>query len=1047
MRAKAPRLLVSLVPQVLAVLLSACSGGSDTVVNPPPPDPADTTAPSVPAGITATAQSGTEILISWTASTDAGTGVAGYRIYRDGAAAPVASVTTTSYTDGNLFPGTNYSYTVRAFDAATPPNESALSGAVSASTVDVPVVDVTPPSVPANLTATPISPTDIRLTWTVSTDAGTGVGGYHVFRDGGATPIATVAGNLYVNTGLTANTSYTYTVRAFDLATPTANESGASTAASTTTLANPDITPPTVPGGVTATALSASQIRIDWTASTDAGTGVAGYRLFRNGSASVLATVTSGTTYTDSGLSASTLYSYALRAFDGATPANVSALSTSASDTTQAGTGQTSGLDTRPGNTTCLAGAAPSQSASFTFQHVYTALSFADPVAIMQAPNDNSRWYIVQQGGIVKSFSNVTNPTTSTNFIDVSGRITFSGGGDERGLLGMAFHPNYPTDPRVYLYYTASASGQAVDRVSEFRTTDGGATLNASTEVPLFNINDPESNHNGGNIVFGPDGYLYIGIGDGGGGNDQHGTIGNSQRLTILLGKMLRINVGSTPGAAYSIPSDNPFAGGARCNVTGASTTTNCPEIYAYGFRNPWRWSFDHSTGDLWVGDVGEGAWEEIDNVTLGGNYGWRCREGNHNTGMSCGPNPGPINPVAEIGHPDAAAITGGYVYRGAAIPGLNGRYIFGDYSSGYLWNIARDATPTVSLTTANGLGTPAQIASFGEDQARELYFLDFSNGWVYKIVPGAGGGGTIPTLLSQTGCANTTNPKLPASGMIPYAPNAAFWSDGAIKSRWLALPDGQRITIDGTTNHFDFPIGSVLRKDFTLGTTIAETRLFMRHTDGNWAGYTYQWNPQGTEATRVSGGLTTTINGQTWEFPSESACLICHTSAAGRSLGLETGQLNGPLLYPVTGRTANQVFTLNFIDTLTPAVTLPVEQLPVIPNPFGTSGTETERARAWLHTNCANCHRPSGGTPVNLDFRYTTTLLGTNSCDVQPTTGDLGIANARLIAVGDASRSVVLARVNRVGANQMPPLSRHAIDTQGVALLTSWINNLTSCN
>jgi uncharacterized repeat protein (TIGR03806 family) len=336
-------------------------------------------------------------------------------------------------------------------------------------------------------------------------------------------------------------------------------------------------------------------------------------------------------------------------------------------------------------------------------------------------------------------------------------------------------------------------------------------------------------------------------------------------------------------------------------------------------------------------------------------------------------------------------------------------------------------------------------VSAFGEDQAHELYFLDLSGG-VYKIVPSGGGGGGVAGLLSQTGCANSSNPKLPASGMIPYAPNAAFWSDGAAKSRWLALPNGQRITIDSTSNHFDFPVGSVLRKDFTVGGTLAETRLFMHHTDGSWAGYTYQWNAQGTDATRVVGGLTTTVNGQTWDFPSEAQCLMCHTAAAGRSLGLETGQLNGDLTYPVTGRTANQVFTLNFIDTLTPAVSTPVEQLPLIPNPAG-SASVGERARAWLYTNCANCHRPGGPTPVNLDFRYTTSLLGTNACDVQPTAGDLGISNARLIAPGEAARSVVVSRVNRVDASMMPPLARHTIDTAGVQLLSSWINGLSGCN
>jgi len=1005
---------------------------------------ADTTAPGVPSGVTATALSTSEIRVDWTGSTDqGGAGLAGYRIYRNGSTSVLATVTSgTTYTDSGLSSSTAYSYQVRAFDLATPPNVSALSTVATATTGG----DTTAPTVPSNVTTTVQSSTSIQVTWTASTD-NVSLAGYRVYRNGSTTVLSTVTnGTTYTDIGLAPGTTYTYQVRAFDSATPP-NVSALSTpAASATTSA--DTTAPSVPSGVSATALSSSSIRIDWSASTDTGgAGVAGYRVFRNGSTTVLATVTSGTTYTDTGLTASTNYTYQVRSFDAAATPNVSGLSTTVNATTQAAQNPSSGLDSRPSNTSCVAGAAPSTSASFTSQRVFSSLSFSSPVALLQAPGDNSRWFVVQQGGIVKVFNNVASPAAPTNFADISGRITFSGGGDERGLLSMAFHPNFPTDPRVYLYYTGTDSGLgAVDVLSEFQTTNGGTTLDTSSENILFKVDDPESNHNGGAIGFGPDGYLYSSIGDGGGGNDQHGSIGNGQRLTILLGKMLRIDVGSTPGAAYTIPSDNPFAGGARCNASGTSSSANCPEIFAYGFRNPWRWNFDRTTGDLWVGDVGESAWEEIDKVVLGGNYGWRCLEGAHNSGAgSCGPNPNPIAPVAEADHSLAAAITGGFVYRGSAIPGLVGRYVFGDYSSGYIWNIARDTPPTLRMTSGMEFQTPLNIASFGEDQAHELYFVGLS-GEIHKIVPGSGGGSTVPGLLSQTGCANSSNPKLPASGMIPYAPNAAFWSDGAVKSRWLALPNGQRITIDATSNHFDFPIGSVLRKDFTLGSTLAETRLFMRHTDGNWAGYTYQWNAQGTDATRVVGGLTTTINGQAWDFPSEAQCLMCHTSAAGRTLGLETGQLNGDLLYPVTGRTANQVFTLNFIDTLTPAVTTPVNQLPVIPNPAGSAGTVGERARAWLHTNCANCHRPGGPTPVNLDFRYTTSLLGTNACDVQPA-NDLGIANARLIAPGDASRSVVVSRVNRTDSNMMPPLARHTIDTAGVTLLTSWVNGLTSCN
>jgi uncharacterized repeat protein (TIGR03806 family) len=998
----------------------------------------DITAPTVPSGVTATAQSISEIRIDWTASVDQGGGaLAGYRIYRNGSSSVLATVTGTTFTDSGLTASTAYSYQVRAFDNAATPNVSALSTPAATATT---LADTTAPSVPGMVAAAAQSSTAIQVTWLASTD-NVAVAGYRIYRNGSSTSLATVtSGTTYDDTGLAPNTAYSYQVRAFDNAA-TPNVSGLSTPAATaTTLA--DTTAPTVPAGLNATALSSTSIRIDWSASTDSGgAGLAGYRIFRDGSSTALATVTSGTTYTDTGLTAGTSYGYQLRAFDNATPANVSGLSTAANATTHA---MTSGLDTRPGNTSCVAGAPPSQSANFTWQRVFGNLTFDAGVQVLQAPGDSSRWFVVQQAGLIKVFNNTSNPTAS-NFIDLTGVVRYDG---EMGLLGMAFHPDFPMDPRVYLSFVTGSASSRTSYIAEFQTSNGGTTLDASTRYNLLSIPQPEENHKGGNLMFGPDGYLYAGFGDGGGGGDQHGTIGNGQRLNTLLSKMIRIDVGNTPQQPYTIPAGNPYsANTTRCNANDGASGTMCPEIYAYGFRNPWRWSFDAGTGELWVGDVGESDWEEIDLVTLGGNYGWRCREGNHAYNGTCGPNAGSaINPVVEINHTSANSITGGYVYRGSAISGLVGRYVFGDFSMGYIWNIARNTTPTQQLTASTAFGTPHGISSFGEGVDKELYYLDYYGG-MYKIVPsGGGGGGTVASLLSQTGCANSSNPKLPASGMIPYAPNAAFWSDGAVKTRWLALPNGQRIAVDGTSNHFDFPNGSVLRKDFTLNGTLAETRLFMRHTDGNWAGYTYQWNAQGTEATRVVGGLTTTINGQTWEFPTEGQCLTCHTSAAGRTLGLETGQLNGDLLYPATGRTANQVYTLNFIDTLTPPITLPIDQLPLIPNPSG-SAPLVDRARAWLHTNCANCHRPSGGTPVNLDFRYTTSLLGTNTCDVQPNAGNLGIANARLIAPGDAARSVVIARVNRTDSSMMPPLARHTIDTDGVQLLTGWVNSLSGCN
>ena len=710
-----------------------------------------------------------------------------------------------------------------------------------------------------------------------------------------------------------------------------------------------------------------------------------------------------------------------------------------------------SGLDARPANTTCLAWDRPTSDDTISLTR-FTNLSFAAPIAMLQAPASSSHWYVVEQGGVIERFA-VANPTTTLDVLDMTGRVTAGG---EMGLLGMAFHPDFPTDPRVFLSYTVGVGGQLVSRISRFVSNDNGATLQSDSEIILLTVNQPEDNHNGGHIAFGPDGLLYIGLGDGGGGGDGHGNPGNGQLLTTMLGKILRIDVGAANAATYAVPPSNPFFSAAnpgdRCPAA-ARATGNCPEIFAWGFRNPWRWSFDRQNGELWVADVGQGEWEEVDQVTVNKNYGWRCREGAHDfnssntSGCSAG---GLIDPVAEYDHSLGASITGGYVYRGTQNTGLVGRYLFGDFISGRIWAwIPESATqprePTQLLDTSFG------ISSFGQANDGELYVVSYGSG--------APGSGTLhhiefqpgpvtnppPANLSETGCVVASNPQQPATGMIPYSINAPFWSDGASKERWLALPDGQSITA-GSDGDWDFPNRSVLMKNFRVGTRLIETRLLMRHPDGTWGGFTYEWNAQQSNATLVEGGATRDIGGQDWIFPSESQCLDCHTLAANRALGLETPQLNRTLTYPQTGRTANELATLSHIGVLTPPVA-DSTQAPVMPDPSDTTAALANRARAYLHTNCSQCHRPGGPTPSTMDLRYTTALDATNACNAPPQAGDLGIgANARLIAPGSTANSVLVNRVNRRDSSGMPPLASNLVDTDGVALLTQWIDGLSGC-
>ncbi|MEW6488037.1 MAG: PQQ-dependent sugar dehydrogenase [Thermodesulfobacteriota bacterium] len=343
----------------------------------------------------------------------------------------------------------------------------------------------------------------------------------------------------------------------------------------------------------------------------------------------------------------------------------------------------------------------------------FPGLAFQLPVAALQAPGDAGRWFVVEKGGTVRSFlAGAASPST---FVDISDRVDAVPG--EAGLLGLAFHPDWQTNREVFLSYTAPGPGGAValvSRLSRFRSTDGGATLDPATEEILLAVDQPFANHNGGHAAFGPDGFLYLGLGDGGSGGDP---LGHGQDTETLLGAFLRLDVDA--GAPYAIPPGNPFAqGGGR------------PEIFAWGFRNPWRWSFDRATGELWCGDVGQGAWEEVNQVLVGRNYGWNVREGAHCFGAATCDTVGLEDPVAEYSHAEGCSVTGGYVYRGTRIPSLTGTYVYGDFCSGTVWGLAPgNREPRVLVPS--GLN----ISSFAEGSGGELHVLDYASGEIFHLM------------------------------------------------------------------------------------------------------------------------------------------------------------------------------------------------------------------------------------------------------------------------------------------------------------------------
>jgi uncharacterized repeat protein (TIGR03806 family) len=713
------------------------------------------------------------------------------------------------------------------------------------------------------------------------------------------------------------------------------------------------------------------------------------------------------------------------------------------------------GLDARPANATCLAPPRPTLDTGVKLVPAFPGLTFTIPMKLVQAPGDASRFFVVERGsgtGNVPAKIRVF-PANATSMADVKDFATVMVNPlGEGGFLSMAFHPNWAANHTVFLSYTRSfdaatdtipnkldgkpePSSGMTSVIAKATSSDGVAPL--GTPVEILRRSQPFSNHNGGDLAFGPDGYLYFAFGDGGSGNDP---FGGAQNLGSWLGKMLRLDVdGASP---YAIPPTNPFVN-AGANVQ--------KEIYAYGFRNPWRWSFDRATGDLWVGDVGQNTFEEIDRVEAGGNYGWNVCEGFHKRGDTTNlcDTPGLLDPIVEHGRTEAFSITGGYVYRGKAIPDLVGTYVYADFGTGNVFGIFYDGA---GKATSKILAKGANINAFGQDHDGEIYVVQIG-GTILKLAPATTPApATFPDALSKTGCVDPADPKRPASGLVPYGVRSPLWSDGAEKERYMALPDGATIA-GGADGDFSFPKGTVLMKTFSLAGKRVETRLFVRHDDGQWAGYSYEWNDAQTDATLLPAGKVRDLGGGvSWTYPSRSQCLQCHTEAAGGSLGLELAQQNGDYVYASTNRVSNQLATLEHLGLFDAPLGDP-SALPALAEPFagagagaGAGATLEDRARSYLHSNCSHCHRPGGNGKGSMDLRSATPFAATGTCNGEPEEGTFGVDAAKIVAPGDPSKSILSMRFHATDARRMPPVGVKVTDGPAAALLDEWITSVKTC-
>ncbi len=690
------------------------------------------------------------------------------------------------------------------------------------------------------------------------------------------------------------------------------------------------------------------------------------------------------------------------------------------------------GLDMRPPNKTCLPPARPPARAAVKLEQEFAATPIFPSTMLAQIPGDKSRIFLAAIHGQIFAFSKDNPPAVAPPAVlTLPPPVTPTG---QLTLLGFAFHPKFAQNGRIFLSFTTDSVGPPGVRsvIARMRSTDNGASFGEYTEL----IDFPQTGtHNGGGIAFGNDGSLFLSFGDGGDGND---TFANGQKKTGFFSKILRIDVDASPapGLAYAIPDGNPFkSGGGE------------PATYSYGFRNPFRISIDRASGDLWVGDVGEGTWEEIDRITApGGNYGWPCREGAHDyllTPDVCpGGTQGLVNPTFEYVSTGAASVTGGVVYRGSAIPSLAGTYVFGDYVTGEIRGL--DFDPSTGAPRSALLDPTAPTGSwvsFSEDDDGEVYAIDLG-ARIFKIVPaGPDPASAFPKRLSETGCFDPSNARAPRPALVPFDVNARSWSDGAEKQQWLALPDGAAIKV-AADGDFELPTGAVVFQTLSLESKPVETRMMVRHVDGEWAGYSFEWNAAGSDALLLPANKSTTR----WSFPGRGECVSCHTKAAGRTLGLETSQLNGDFVYPSTGRRSNQLATFDHIGMFdAPLGRLP-KDLPALPSP-SRPGPDEPRARAYLHAACSFCHRSDApATGAAFDLRFSTTFAATKTCDVSPLEGTLEISGARLIAPGAPAKSVLLQRMRSKTSTRMPPLGTRTVDTDGAALVERWLGAVKAC-
>jgi len=707
----------------------------------------------------------------------------------------------------------------------------------------------------------------------------------------------------------------------------------------------------------------------------------------------------------------------------------------------------------------------------YTLENAFPGITFSSPHDFATSGNS---LFIVEGDGRIQLIPDVTSPT-KTEFLDITDRV--ENDGNERACKGIALHPDYANNGYLYVTYNHGTGASEYVRLSRFTRSAGNPlTADPASEVILIDQYNEGDFHNISVCRFGPDGYLYIGLGDEGTQNDG---FDNSQHIDKdLWSSLLRIDVdmkdgnlqpnpdtdipGSDTGSAnFLIPDDNPFVGASSFNGQTLVASEIRTEIFVTGLRNPWQFSFDPLNGELWLADVGRGAVEEINVFSSGDNGGWAWREGDVAGIRSGEVINGATQAQATLSDPlytygrgggafEGNCVIGGIVYRGNSIPALTGKYLFCDYGSGNIWSLERGPTDTVER-----LATDENIVSFAADPSNDdVLLLDRAAGMIHRLVEVIDDS-SFPELLSETNFFADLSTLTPNPGAHFYDVNLRFWSDEADKSRWFLIQNTADTINYSRDDPWTFPEGMVWAKHFDLELTPGdpatkrriETRFLVRSGSGIY-GLTYRWNhitdgmPQ-TDATLVpTNGEDLVLPNQVWHYPSRGECTTCHNPSGGYGLSFNTRQLNlEGLLAGLTGNQLDTLHTTGYLDQLPE----PAAELPRHVRPDETTYSLEARARSYLDVNCSYCHRPDGAAGGSWDGRHFRTLAQTKL--VNGPTNDAPLNPGDLLVVpGNANASIIHNRASATnGYGRMPPLATNLIDEEGVQLLADWINGEVS--